>query len=145
MSNNGSANCADQGSDYLAVITASDPPLGSSIEEQGVSFTAIEILTKDEPSKEQSFWPVGPPVKRLPRSTPAGCLAASKAPPARTLEAQLSRSRKPRSRDWGFETISPEGLQLSWACLDPFSTSPVKRPPTRGRRHRGLGHAPLVP
>ena len=57
---NGSANCADQGSDYPAILTASDPPPGSSIGEQGISFAAVEVPTRDEPSKGQSFWPFGP-------------------------------------------------------------------------------------
>ena len=60
LGNNGSANCANQGPDYPAVLTASDPPPGSNIEEQGISFAAVEVPTKDEPSKEESFWPFGP-------------------------------------------------------------------------------------
>ena len=60
MANNGSANWANQASDYPAVLTASDPPLGSSIEEQGISFAAVEVPTREELSKEQSFWPSGP-------------------------------------------------------------------------------------
>ena len=60
MGNNGSANGADQGSDYPAVFTASDPPPGSSIEEQGILFAAVEVPTRDELLKEQSFWPFGP-------------------------------------------------------------------------------------
>ena len=59
LGNNGSANCANQGSDYPAVLTASDPPPGSNIEEQGISFAAVEVPTKDEPSTEESFWPFG--------------------------------------------------------------------------------------
>ena len=60
LGNNSSANCANQGSDYPAVLTASDPPPGSNIEEQGISFAAVEVPTRDEPSKEESFWPFGP-------------------------------------------------------------------------------------
>ena len=60
LGNNGSANCANQGSDYPAVLTASDPPPGSNIEEKGISFAAVEVPTRDEPSKEESFWPFGP-------------------------------------------------------------------------------------
>ena len=59
MGNNGSANWANQGSDYPAVLTASDPPLGSNIKEQGISFAAVEVPTREELSKEQSFWPSG--------------------------------------------------------------------------------------
>ena len=43
-----------------AVLTASDPPPGSNIEEQDIPFAAVEVPTKDEPSKEQSFWTFGP-------------------------------------------------------------------------------------
>ena len=57
MGNNGSANWANQGSDYPAVLTASGPPLGSNIKEQGISFTAVEVPIREELSKEQSFWP----------------------------------------------------------------------------------------
>ena len=60
MSNNGSANWANQGSDHPAVLTASDPPLGSNIKEQGISFAAVEVPTREELSKEQSLWPSGP-------------------------------------------------------------------------------------
>ena len=60
LGNNGSANCANQGSDYPAVLTASDTPPGSNIEEQGISFAAVEVPTRDEPSKEESLWPFGP-------------------------------------------------------------------------------------
>ena len=60
MGNNGSANWANQGSDYPAVLTASDPPLGSDIKEQDISFAAVEVPTREELSKEKSFWPSGP-------------------------------------------------------------------------------------
>ena len=49
MGNNGSTNCANQGSDYPAVLTASDPPPGSSIKEKGILFAAVEESTRDEP------------------------------------------------------------------------------------------------
>ena len=48
IGNNGSANWANQGSDYPAVLTASDPPLGSNIKEQGISFAAVEVPTREE-------------------------------------------------------------------------------------------------
>ena len=60
LGNSGNANCANEGSDYLAILTASDPPPGSNIEEQGISFAVVEVPTRDEPSKEESFWPFGP-------------------------------------------------------------------------------------
>ena len=145
LGNNDSANCANQGSDYPAVLTASDPPPGSNNEKQGISFAAVEVPTKDEPSIEESFSPFGPTGQTVASFDTSGFSAALEAPPARTLKAQLSRSRKVRSRDWGFGTISLEGLQLSWGCLEPFSTPPAKRPPTRERRHRGLGPTSLVP
>ena len=50
LGNNGSSNCANQGSDYPAVLTASDPSPGGNIEDQGISFAAVEVPTKDEPS-----------------------------------------------------------------------------------------------
>ena len=52
LGNNDSANRANQGSDYPVVLTASDPPPGSNIEEQHTSFAAVEVPTKDEPSKQ---------------------------------------------------------------------------------------------
>ena len=60
MGNDGSAKWANKGSDYPAVLTASDPPLGSNIKEQGISFAAVEVPTREDLSKEQSFWPSGP-------------------------------------------------------------------------------------
>ena len=51
MGNNGSANCANQGTDYPAVLTASDPPPGSNIEEQGISFAAVEVPAREKPPK----------------------------------------------------------------------------------------------
>ena len=144
LGNNGSANCANQGSDYPAVLTASDPPPGCNIEEQGISFAAVEVPNRAEPPKEESFWPFGPTDEAVASFDTSGFSAALEVPPA-TLGAQLPRPRKVRSRGWGFGTISPEGLQLSWACLEPFSTSPAKRPPTREHRHRGVGPTSLVP
>ena len=93
LGNNGSANCANQGSDYPAVLTASDPPLGSNIEEQGIAFAAVEVPTRYEPSKEESFWPFSPTVKRLPRLTPAGFSAALEAPPAKRPSTRERRHR----------------------------------------------------
>ena len=52
MKNIGSANCTNQGSDYPAVLTVSDPPPGSNIEEQGISFAAVEVSAREEPPKE---------------------------------------------------------------------------------------------
>ena len=49
MGNNGSANWANQGSDYPAVLTTSDPPPGSNIKAQGISFAAVEVPTRGEP------------------------------------------------------------------------------------------------
>ena len=60
MGNNDSAKWANQRSDYPAVLTASDSPPGSNMKEQGISLAAVEVLTREEPSKEQSFWPSGP-------------------------------------------------------------------------------------
>ena len=60
MRNNGRTNCANQGSDYPTVLTASDPPPESNIEEQGISFAAVEVPAREGPQKEQSFWPFGP-------------------------------------------------------------------------------------
>ena len=60
MGDNGSANCASQESDYQIAFTASDPTPGSNLEGQGVSFAAVEVPTRDEPTKEQGFWPFGP-------------------------------------------------------------------------------------
>ena len=60
LGNNGSANWANQGSDFPAVLMVSDPPPGSNIEEQGISFAAVEVPTIDESSRGQSVWPFGP-------------------------------------------------------------------------------------
>ena len=145
LGNNGSANRANQGSDYPVVFTASNPSPGSNIEEQHISFAAVEVPTRDEPPKQESFWPFGPTGEAVASFDTSGFFSGFEAPLARTLGAQLSRSKKVRSRGWGFGTISPQGLQLSWASLEPFSTSPAKRPSTRERRHRGLGLTSLVP
>ena len=47
IGNNGSANWTNQGSDYPAVLAASDPPPGSNIKEQGISFAAVEVPTRE--------------------------------------------------------------------------------------------------
>ena len=52
MGYNGSANLANQGSDYPTVRTASDPPPRSNIKEQGISFAAVEVPAREELSKE---------------------------------------------------------------------------------------------
>ena len=60
MGSNSSVDCASQGSGYPAVLTVSDPRPGSYIEEQGIYFAAVEVPAREEPPKEQSFWPFGP-------------------------------------------------------------------------------------
>ena len=60
IDNNGSANCGNQGSDNPAVLTASDPPFGSNIEGQGISFATVKVPTRGGLSKEKSFWLFGP-------------------------------------------------------------------------------------
>ena len=61
MGDNGSANYTSQDSDYYYfVLAATDHTLGSSIERQGMSFAAVEVPTRDEPTKVQGFWPFGP-------------------------------------------------------------------------------------
>ena len=49
MGNSSSVNYANKGSDYPAVLTASDPPPGSSIGEQGTSFAAVAVPAREEP------------------------------------------------------------------------------------------------
>ena len=56
---NGSASCASQDSDYQFVFTASDSTPGSNLEGQGISFAAVEVPTRHEPTKEQGFGPFG--------------------------------------------------------------------------------------
>ena len=45
---------------HLSVFTASGSTPGSYLERQGASLTAVEGATRDEQTKEQSFWPFGP-------------------------------------------------------------------------------------
>ncbi|CAN0465229.1 unnamed protein product [Ascophyllum nodosum] len=60
MGGNGSANYASQEPDYPSAFTASDPTPGSNLEGQGISFAAVEVPTRDEPTKEQGFGSLGP-------------------------------------------------------------------------------------
>ena len=145
LGNNGSANCANQGSDYPAVLTASDPPPGSSIEEPGISFAAVEVTTKDEPSIEESFWPFGPTGEAVASFDTSGFLSGFGGATSEDTESSTFEIEEGPIQGLGLGTISLEGLQLSWACLEPFSTPPAKRPSTRERRHRGLGPTSLVP
>ena len=59
MDDNGSASCASQDADYQFVFTASDSTPGSNLEGQGISFAAVEVPTRHEPTKEQGFGPFG--------------------------------------------------------------------------------------
>ena len=59
MDDNGNASCASQDLDYQLVFTASDSTPGSSLEGQGISFAAVEVPTRHEPTKEQGFGPFG--------------------------------------------------------------------------------------
>ena len=110
MGNTRSVNCVNEESDYPAVLTASDPPPGSNIEDQGIPFAAVRVPTKDEPSKHQSVCPSDPTDEVVASFDTSGLFRASEVPPARSLGAQLSRSRKIRSRGWGFRTTSPASL-----------------------------------
>ena len=60
MDDNGSTNCATQKSGCHFVFTARDPTPGSNLEGQGISLATVEVSTRDEPTKEQGFWPFGP-------------------------------------------------------------------------------------
>ena len=60
VGDNGSVNCAGQGSDSHVVFNASDPTPRSNHGGQGISFAAVESPTSDEPTKEQGFGPFGP-------------------------------------------------------------------------------------
>ena len=53
MGDNGSANCTSQESDYQFVFNASGSTPGSNVEGQGISFAAVEVPTRHEPTKEQ--------------------------------------------------------------------------------------------
>ena len=59
MDDDGSAICASQDPDYQFVFTASDSAPGSNLEGQGISFAAVEVPTRHEPTKEQGFRPFG--------------------------------------------------------------------------------------
>ena len=59
MDDNGSASCASQDSDYQFSFTASDCTPGSNLEGQGISFAAVEVSTRHEPTKKQGFGPYG--------------------------------------------------------------------------------------
>ena len=59
MDDNGSASCASQDPDYQFVFTASDSTPGSNLEGQGLSFAAVEVPIRHEPTKEQGFGPFG--------------------------------------------------------------------------------------
>ena len=60
MSNKDNENCSTQRSDYPAVLTAARLSPGSNVEGKGLPFAAVEVPTRDKPTKEQSFWPLGP-------------------------------------------------------------------------------------
>ena len=59
MGDNGSANCTSQESNDQFVFNASDSTPGSNLEGQGISFAAVEVPTRREPTKEQGFGPFG--------------------------------------------------------------------------------------
>ena len=77
MGDNGSANCASQESDYQFAFTASDPTPGSNLEEQGVSFAAVDVPIRDEPTKEQGFGPFGPTDKPVASFDTSGWFSGS--------------------------------------------------------------------
>ena len=59
MDDNGSASCASQDSDCQFVFTGSDSTPWSNLEGQGISFAAVEVPTRHEPTEEQGFGPFG--------------------------------------------------------------------------------------
>ena len=59
MDDNGSASCASEDSDYQFVFTASDSTPGSYLEGQAISFAAVQVPTRHEPTKGQDFGPFG--------------------------------------------------------------------------------------
>ena len=77
MGDNGSANCASQESDYQFAFTASGPTSGSNLEEQDISFAAVEIPTRDEPTKKHGFGPFRPTDEQVVSFDTSGWLSGS--------------------------------------------------------------------
>ena len=145
IGNNGSANCANKGSDYFAVFNASDPSPGSNIEDQGISFAAVEVPTRDEPSQEQNFWPFGPAGEAVASFGTSGLFSGFKGATSKNTGSSTFEIKGGPIQGLGLWNNITGGLAAVMGLFRPFSTSPVKRPPTRERRHRGLGPTSLVP
>ena len=121
LGNNGSTNCANQESHYSAVLTSSDPPPGSNIEEQGISFAAVEVPTRDEPSKEESFWPSGPTGEAVASFDTSGVFSGFVGTTSENTESSTFEIEEGPIQGLGlWDHVSSEGLQLSWACLESF-------------------------
>ena len=118
LGNNGCTNWANQESHYPAVLTASDPPPSSNIEEQGISFAAVEVPTRDETSKEESFWPSGPTGETVASFDTSGVFSGFGGTTSENTGSSTFEIEEGPIQGlglWGH--VSPEGLQLSWACL----------------------------
>ena len=145
LGNNGSVNCANQGSDYPAILTASDPPPGSNIEEQGISFAAVEVPTRDEPSKEDSFWSFGPTGEAVASFDTSGFFSGFGGATSEATESSTFEIEEGPIQGLGLWSQITGGLAAIIRLFGVFSTPPAKRPSTRERRHRGLGPTSLVP
>ena len=145
MENNGRENYANQESAYPAVLTASDPHPGSNIEEQGILFTAVEVLAMGEPPKEQSSWPFGPTGEAVASFDTSALFSGFEGASNENIGSSTCDIKEGPIQVLGLWNHITEGLQLSRVCLEPFLTSLARRPSTLERRHRRLEPTSLVP
>ena len=145
MGNNGSANWANQGSDYPAVLTASDPPLGSYIKEQGISFAAVEVPTREELSKEQSFWSSGPTGEAVASFDTSGLFSGFEGATSENTGSSIfdinSGAQTPGTRTHITDTLTTLAralvmavmLHYVWLTLDSFPDNRVVSTNTNGQ------------
>ena len=101
MDDNGSASCASQDSDYQFFFTASGSTPWSNLEGQGISFAAVEVPTRHEPTKEQGFGLISSTDEPVASFDTSGWFNGSGGANGEETEGSTSRLRKSQSEDSG--------------------------------------------
>ena len=136
VSNNGSAICVNQGSDYPAMFTTSDPSPRNDIAGQDISFAAVEVPTRDEPSKEQSFGPFGPTGEAITSFDTSGLFSGFGGTTSENTESSTFEIKGGPIQGRGLWIHITGGFEATMGLFGAFLTSSAKRPLTRECRHR---------
>ena len=141
-----SAKYASQKSDYQFAFFASDRTPRSNVGGQGISFAAVEVPTRDEPTKEQGFGPFGPTDEPVASFDTSGWFSGSGGANSEETEGSIFEIEEGPIRRLGlwsyiFDTLTSLArhlvmaflLHYAWFTFDSSLTNRVASTNTNGQ------------